>query len=97
MNVVVLAKYVPNPTGTPELGPDNLLVREGVEGSLDPGDEPAIEAALRELESVSGELGKAVYEQAASQTAPPSGEPEAPAEKKDEDVIDAEFEVKDDK
>lgn len=56
MNVVVLAKYVPNPAGTPELGPDNLLVREGVEGSLDPGDEPAIEAALEVTEKAGGEV-----------------------------------------
>ena len=56
MNVIVLAKYVPNPTGTPELGPDNLLVREGVEGSLDPGDEPAIEAALEVAEQSGGEV-----------------------------------------
>ena len=56
MNVVVLAKYVPNPSGTPELGPDNLLVREGVEGSLDPGDEPAIEAALEMTEKAGGEV-----------------------------------------
>jgi electron transfer flavoprotein beta subunit len=56
LNVVVLAKYVPNPTGTPEIGPDNLLVREGVEGSLDPGDEPAIEAALEVVEKSGGEV-----------------------------------------
>jgi electron transfer flavoprotein beta subunit len=56
VNVVVLAKYVPNPTGTPELGSDNLLIREGVEGSLDPGDEPAIEAALEVAEKAGGEV-----------------------------------------
>lgn len=56
MNVVVLAKYVPNPTGTPRLGEDNLLVREGVEGGLDPGDEPAIEAALEAVEQAGGEV-----------------------------------------
>ena len=56
MNVVVLAKYVPNPNGTPELGPDGLLVREGVDGSLDPGDEPAIEAALELTEKAGGEV-----------------------------------------
>ncbi|HZB04506.1 MAG TPA: electron transfer flavoprotein subunit beta/FixA family protein [Actinomycetota bacterium] len=56
MNVVVLAKYVPNPTGTPQLGEDHLLVREGVEGSLDPGDEPAIEAALETVEQAGGEV-----------------------------------------
>jgi electron transfer flavoprotein beta subunit len=51
MNVTVCVKYVPNPQGTPELGPDNLLVREGVEGALDPGDEFAVEAALRLVEA----------------------------------------------
>jgi electron transfer flavoprotein beta subunit len=56
VNVVVLAKYVPNPNGTPTLGEDNLLVREGVEGSLDPGDEPAIEAALEVVEKSDGEV-----------------------------------------
>ncbi len=56
MNVVVLAKYVPNPTGTPRLGEDNRLVREGVEGGLDPGDEPAIEAALEAVEQAGGEV-----------------------------------------
>jgi electron transfer flavoprotein beta subunit len=56
VNVVVLAKYVPNPNGTPTLGEDNLLVREGVEGSLDPGDEPAIEAALEVVEKSEGEV-----------------------------------------
>jgi len=50
VNVIALAKWVPNPTGTPELGPDNRLKREGVEGALDPGDEPAIEQALRLVE-----------------------------------------------
>ncbi|HJV03706.1 MAG TPA: electron transfer flavoprotein subunit beta/FixA family protein [Actinomycetota bacterium] len=56
MNVVVLAKYVPSPNGTPTLGEDHLLVREGVEGSLDPGDEPAIEAALEVVEKSGGEV-----------------------------------------
>jgi electron transfer flavoprotein beta subunit len=56
MNVVVCVKYVPNPQGTPELGPDNLVVREGVEGALDPGDEFAVEAALRLIEAHGGEV-----------------------------------------
>jgi electron transfer flavoprotein beta subunit len=56
MNVTVCVKYVPNPQGTPELGPDNLLVREGVEGALDPGDEFAVEAALRLVETAGGEV-----------------------------------------
>ncbi|HZD78904.1 MAG TPA: electron transfer flavoprotein subunit beta/FixA family protein [Actinomycetota bacterium] len=47
MNVVVLVKYVPDPQGTPELGEDFLVKREGTEGALDPGDEYAVEAALQ--------------------------------------------------
>jgi electron transfer flavoprotein beta subunit len=56
VNVVVLAKYIPNPSGTPQLGDDFLLVREGVDGALDPGDEPAIEAALEITEQTGGEV-----------------------------------------
>jgi electron transfer flavoprotein beta subunit len=56
VNVIALAKYVPNPQGTPELGDDNLLKREGVEGALDPGDEPSIEVALQLTESDGGEV-----------------------------------------
>ena len=56
MRVVVLAKHVPAPQGTPEIGPDHLLVREGVEGALDPGDEYAVEAALRVAEATGGEV-----------------------------------------
>jgi electron transfer flavoprotein beta subunit len=56
MQVVVLVKYVPEPQGTPTLGPDNLLVREGVDGALDPGDEFAVEAALQLTEAHGGEV-----------------------------------------
>src|SRR5437588_2040239 len=56
MNVVVLAKYVPNPNGVPEMGPDHRLKREGVEGALDPGDEHGVEAALQLAESSGGEV-----------------------------------------
>src|SRR5436190_5508735 len=56
MNVVVLAKYVPNPNGVPEMGDDNLLKREGVEGALDPGDEFGVEAGLQLAEAQSGEV-----------------------------------------
>ena len=56
MQIAVLIKYVPEPQGTPTLGDDLLLVREGVEGSLDPGDEFAIEAALQLAESEGGEV-----------------------------------------
>ncbi|MGZ8626467.1 MAG: electron transfer flavoprotein subunit beta/FixA family protein, partial [Actinomycetota bacterium] len=56
MNVVVLVKYVPEPLGTPTLGEDHLLVREGVDGALDPGDEYPLEAALRLVEAHGGEV-----------------------------------------
>lgn len=56
MNVVVCAKYVPNPSGVPELGPDFRLRRDGVEGALDPGDEPGVEVALRLVEQTGGEV-----------------------------------------
>jgi electron transfer flavoprotein beta subunit len=56
MQVVVLVKYVPEPLGTPTLGEDFLLVREGVEGALDPGDEYAVEAALQLVEAHGGEV-----------------------------------------
>jgi len=64
-------------------------------------DKPAIEAALKQLNDSSIELGKAVYEAAAAQAPPPGADPgDAPPEgesKPDDDVIDAEYEVKDDK
>ena len=56
MQIVVLVKYVPEPQGTPTLGPDNLLIREGAEGGLDPGDEYAVEAALQLVEALGGEV-----------------------------------------
>jgi electron transfer flavoprotein beta subunit len=56
VNVIVLAKYIPNPQGTPELGDDFLLKREGVEGGLDPGDEPSLEVALQLTEKAGGEV-----------------------------------------
>lgn len=54
MNVTVLVKYVPEPQGTPTLGPDNLLVRTGVDGALDPGDEYGLELALQLTEASGG-------------------------------------------
>jgi electron transfer flavoprotein beta subunit len=56
VNVVVLAKWVPEPQGTPSLGPDHLLVREGADGALDPGDEIGLEAALQLVERDGGEI-----------------------------------------
>ena len=54
MNVTALVKYVPEPQGTPTLGPDNLLVRSGVDGALDPGDEYGLELALQLAEASGG-------------------------------------------
>jgi electron transfer flavoprotein beta subunit len=51
VNVVVLTKWVPEPEGTPTLGEDGLLVREGAGGALDPGDEYGLEAALQLVEA----------------------------------------------
>lgn len=56
MNVVVLVKWVPNPDGTPELGPDHLIVREGAQGALDPGDEVGVEAGLQLAERDGGRV-----------------------------------------
>ena len=56
MNVVVLAKWVPEPQGTPQLGPDHLLVRDGGDGALDPGDEYGLELALQLTEAGGGEV-----------------------------------------
>jgi molecular chaperone DnaK len=61
------------------------------------GDEKAaIEAALKEVEAASMELGKVVYEEAArkSSSANPAAAPNGDA-KKGDDVIDADFKVKD--
>jgi electron transfer flavoprotein beta subunit len=51
VNVVVLTKWVPEPEGTPTIGDDGLLVREGADGALDPGDEYGLEAALQLVET----------------------------------------------
>jgi molecular chaperone DnaK len=64
-----------------------------LEDKIKGDDKPAIEAALKELESASMELGKAVYE--AQKNAAPAGETPAGGEAKKDDVIDADFKVKD--
>jgi electron transfer flavoprotein beta subunit len=56
MNVTVLAKFVPNPLGTPSLGPDHLLIRDAGDGALDPGDEYGLELALQLTEGSGGEV-----------------------------------------
>jgi electron transfer flavoprotein beta subunit len=55
VNVVVCVKSVPNAVGTPELGGDHLVPRDG-EAVLDPGDEFAVEAGLRLAEAGGGEV-----------------------------------------
>jgi electron transfer flavoprotein beta subunit len=55
MQIVVLVKSVPDPQGTPTLD-DAFLVRREGEGTLDPGDEHAVEAALRLVEAHEGEV-----------------------------------------
>ena len=55
MDVVVLVKDVPNPTGVPpEIGPDGLLRREEPDGGIDPADEPGLGVATRLVEEQGG-------------------------------------------
>jgi electron transfer flavoprotein beta subunit len=56
VNLVALAKYVPDPQSTPQLGADGLLVRNGAGGALDPGDEYGLELALQLAEASGGEV-----------------------------------------
>ncbi len=70
-----------------------------VESKLKEDDKSAIESSLKELERVSMELGKAVYEsqtKTASGGAAPTGGEAGGESSKSDDVIDAEYEVKDD-
>ena len=53
MNIAVLVKSIPDPNGDVEIGDDFLVDRAG-EGSLDPGDEYAVEAALQLAEGSDG-------------------------------------------
>ena len=66
-----------------------------LEDKLKGDDKDAIEAAVKQLNESATELGKAVYEAAASESSETAEEPEAPSSEND-DVIDAEYEVKDD-
>ncbi|MFL5736186.1 MAG: electron transfer flavoprotein subunit beta/FixA family protein [Actinomycetota bacterium] len=56
VHVVVFVKFVPEAQGMPMLGPDHLLVREGADGALDPGDEYGVELALRLTEADGGDV-----------------------------------------
>jgi electron transfer flavoprotein beta subunit len=55
MDVCVLVKSIPDPGGDMVLGDDFLVRREG-DGTLDPGDEFAVEAALQLAEAHGGEV-----------------------------------------
>jgi molecular chaperone DnaK len=70
-----------------------------LEEKLKGDDKQSIEAALRELETASMELGRVVYEEASKGAAAPGPETASASENKssDDDVIDAEYEVRDDK
>ncbi|MFG0285396.1 MAG: molecular chaperone DnaK [Phycisphaerales bacterium JB039] len=70
-----------------------------VEDKLKGDDKSAIEAALKELESSAMELGRVIYEaEAAKQAGAGGAQPGASGSSGgDEDVIDAEYEVKEDK
>jgi molecular chaperone DnaK len=67
-----------------------------LEDKLKGDDKDAIEAAVKQLNESATELGKAVYEAAAAEAPEANEEPEASTGDSD-DVIDAEYEVKDDK
>ncbi len=55
LDVVVLAKFVPNPSGAPpEIGPDFRLTRGEANAGLDPSDEPGLELAVRLVEAQGG-------------------------------------------
>ena len=55
MNVIVLTKYVPNPSGIPpEIGPDLRLRRETGDGGTDPAGEPAVAIGRRLVEEAGG-------------------------------------------
>jgi molecular chaperone DnaK len=67
-----------------------------LEGKLKQDEKAPIEAALRELENASMELGKVVYEQTAKGGASSGdGGDASSGDKKGDDVIDADFKVKD--
>ena len=56
MRIVVLAKPVPDTTGSERLGPDLRLGRATAPTVIDPNDEHAVEQALRLVEAHGGEI-----------------------------------------
>jgi electron transfer flavoprotein beta subunit len=55
MDICVLVKSIPDPSGDTVLDEDHLVRREG-DGTLDPGDEFAVEAALQLADASGGEV-----------------------------------------
>ncbi|MGD9688949.1 MAG: molecular chaperone DnaK [Phycisphaerales bacterium] len=87
---------------TPEVRGQIESALSSLEDKIKTDDKEAIERALKELDKTAMELGKAVYEAEAAKAqagGPAAGGPAPGAEAsgKKDDVIDAEFEVKDDK
>ncbi len=83
---------------TPEVRSRIESALSSLETKLKEDDKDAIEAAMNELQQASMELGKAVYEATQAPGGSPGGDAgEAPSgDAGGDDVIDAEFEVKDD-
>lgn len=67
-----------------------------LEDKLKSDDKAAIEAALKDLENASTELGKVVYEQTSASQGAAAGDAGGDNAGGDDDVIDADFTVKDD-
>ena len=55
MQIAVLVKSIPDPSGVPKLDEQHRVDRSG-EGNLDPGDEYAVEAGLKIAEAHNGEV-----------------------------------------
>jgi len=72
---------------------------DNVDAKTKEDDVEAIKAAMNELQTIAQELGKAIYEKQTQQAGGPEAQgpadQEAPAADGDDDVIDAEYEVKD--
>ncbi|MFH1568451.1 MAG: molecular chaperone DnaK, partial [Gemmatimonadota bacterium] len=78
--------------------------RQAVEGALaelkqalEREEAAAIAAGVEKLQTAAHKLAEAIYQQQAQQTPPPGpqpgGDPEARSGQKDEDAVDADFEV----
>ncbi len=85
---------------TPEVRSSIESSLSNLESKLKEDDKEAIEAALKQLNDNAAELGKAVYEAAAQESQAAEGSSgqgdESDDQPQDDDVIDAEYEVKDD-